>query len=74
LSRAKPRSLSLFWAGRGAAGMLARAREETHDAEDEPDPDGHESEHGAEADRIDLHLRIERVTDKRGEAARDHER
>ena len=43
--------------------------DETHDAEDEPDADGHEGEDRTEADRVDLDLQVERVADEVGEAA-----
>ncbi len=48
--------------------------DEAHDAEDEPDPDGHQGEDRAEPDRVDLHLEIDGVAEEVGEAARDHER
>ena len=38
--------------------------DEPHDAEDEPDADRHEREDRAEADRVDLHLQVERVADE----------
>ena len=47
--------------------------DEPHHAEDEPDPDRHEREDRAEADRVDLHLQVERVADEVREAARDHQ-
>ena len=51
--------------------------DEPHHAEDEADPDGHEREDRAEADRVDLHLQVDGVAHEVAQAAREehgHER
>ena len=57
--------------------LAVREVDEPQDAEDEADADRHQRVDRADADRVDLHLRLDRGAQEVGEAARDdsaHER
>ena len=56
--------------------LAVREVHEPQDAEDEPDPDGHQREDRAEPDRVHLHLEVDRVAEEVGEPLRRaaHER